>query len=177
MKKPLLIILALLVIGALGYGGYTILQRQNSQASLKQDDAMMQEDSMTKDETSMPEDDKKLMDDDSKMMKDESRYVEYSSKVLSSTAGTKRVLFFYANWCPTCRPADANFKANIDKIPEGVTLIRVNYNDTETDAGEKALADKYGVTYQHTFIQIDKDGNPVARWNGGQIGELLANIK
>ena len=106
-----------------------------------------------------------------------SRYKEYSQSTFASSAGTKRVLFFYANWCPTCRPADANFKANLDKIPEDVTLIRVNYNDSDTDAQEQALADKYGVTYQHTFVQIDENGNPVTRWNGGDISTLLANVK
>lgn len=185
MKKPVLIVLALLIIAVLGFGAYSLLTKNSSNS-----DSMMQ-----KDETAMTESDKamtdsgdamtdtstkneaELMNDDSMLMKADSHYVEYSSKVLADSANTKRVLFFYANWCPTCRPADANFKANIGKIPTGVTLIRVNYNDSDTDAEEKALADKYEVTYQHTFIQIDKDGNPVTRWNGGQIGELLANIK
>ena len=106
-----------------------------------------------------------------------SRYVEYSKEVLDRTAGGKRVLYFYANWCPTCRPADANFKANIDKIPEDLTLIRVNYNDTETDQEEEELAAKYGITYQHTFVQIDGNGEVITKWNGGQIEELLARIK
>lgn len=179
MKKLILVLLALVIVAAVAYGGYIIYQRQmigNETSMMGKDESMMteSEDSMTKGEGTGTEE---AMTDDSKMMMADSRYVEYSSKVLADTAGTKRVLFFYANWCPTCRPADANFKANLDKIPEGVTLIRVNYNDSDTDAEEKALADKYGVTYQHTFVQIDKDGNVVGRWNGGQITELLANIK
>lgn len=105
------------------------------------------------------------------------RYIEYSTSNLNSTKNTRRVLFFYASWCPTCRPTDANFKANLEKIPEDTTLIRVNYNDSDTDEMEKLLAEKYGVTYQHTFVQIDRDGNEVVKWNGGDIDELLANIK
>ena len=106
-----------------------------------------------------------------------SRYVEYSKEVLGSAAGKRRVLYFYANWCPTCRPADADFQKNTSQIPEDVILIRVNYNDSDTDAEEKALAEKYGITYQHTFVQIDADGNEVTKWNGGQIKELLINVK
>lgn len=103
-------------------------------------------------------------------------YIEYSRAALDSAAG-KRVLFFYANWCPICKPADADFKANISKIPSDVTVIRVNYNDTETDAEEKDLAKKYGITYQHTFVQIDSSGKKITNWNGGGITQLLDNIK
>ncbi|OGM59723.1 hypothetical protein A3A75_02090 [Candidatus Woesebacteria bacterium RIFCSPLOWO2_01_FULL_39_10] len=105
------------------------------------------------------------------------QYIVYSKEAFESNSNKKRVLFFYANWCPTCRPADANFSSNISKIPEDVVLIRVNYNDSETDQEEKDLAEKYQVTYQHTFVQIDEEGNVVTKWNGGQINELLENIK
>lgn len=106
-----------------------------------------------------------------------SRYVEFSPEAFSSANNKRRVLFFYASWCPTCRPADANFNANLNKIPEDVVVIRVNYNDPETDSAEKDLAKQYEITYQHTFVQIDTDGNEVTKWNGGQIEELLENIK
>ena len=39
------------------------------------------------------------------------------------------------------------------------------------------LAKKYGITYQHTFVQIDSQGKEVTKWNGGQTDELAANIK
>lgn len=105
------------------------------------------------------------------------RYVEYSPTALVDATGTRRVLFFYAAWCPTCKPADADFKANSDQIPEDVTVIRVNYNDDDTDEAEKALAKKYAVTYQHTYVEIDSEGNTVKVWNGGQLDELLENVE
>lgn len=46
--------------------------------------------------------------------------------------------------------------------------FRANYNDDETDAAEKALAQQLGVTYQHTKIifkngaEVHRDGVP---WN------------
>lgn len=106
-----------------------------------------------------------------------SRYIVYTKAALADAANKRRVLYFYANWCPTCRPADANFKENASKIPTDVVVIRVNYNDTDTDQEEKDLAQQYGITYQHTFVQIDVSGNEVTSWNGGQIAELLLNIK
>jgi thiol-disulfide isomerase/thioredoxin len=105
------------------------------------------------------------------------RYIPYSTDAFNKTSNSKRILFFYANWCPTCIPDDKSFEQNMSLIPENVTLIRVNYNDTDTDQDEKSLASKYGVTYQHTFVQIDSMGKEVAKWNGGQIEDLLKNIK
>ena len=37
--------------------------------------------------------------------------------------------------------------------------------------------EKYGITYQHTFVQIDAEGKEITKWNGGKIDELLTNIK
>lgn len=105
------------------------------------------------------------------------RYLGYSTEVLDSNKDRRRVLFFYANWCPTCRPANADFMKNESQIPEDLVVIRVNYNDSDTDEEEKNLASQYGVTYQHTYVQIDRDGNEVTKWNGGQTSELLKNIQ
>lgn len=105
------------------------------------------------------------------------KYVMYSNEVLEANKDKRRVLFFYANWCPTCRPADSDFMKKVNMIPEDIVVIRVNYNDSDTDEAEKSLASKYGITYQHTFVQIDSDGNEVTKWNGGQTDELLENIK
>lgn len=105
------------------------------------------------------------------------KYFPYSEQVFNNHSGKKRVLFFYANWCPTCRPADANFKDLEKKIPDDTVVIRVNYKDSDTDDMEKELANKYKITYQHSFIQIDSQGNEITRWNGGKINELLANLK
>jgi thioredoxin 1 len=105
------------------------------------------------------------------------QYLPYTPEVLESAKSTRRVLFFYASWCPTCIPANADFTKNVSQLPSDVTVIRVNYNDGDTDAEEKALAAKYGVTYQHTYVQIDAEGNEVTKWNGGSTEELLAKIK
>lgn len=109
--------------------------------------------------------------------KDTTRYVVYSPQNLLDAKNSKRVLFFYASWCPTCIPADADFRQNATVIPEGVTVIRVNYNDPETDASEKELAEKYQITYQHTFVQIDENDKVVSKWNGGKTENLIQNIQ
>lgn len=146
-------------------GGFFIANQQSKKA---QDSKMMQE----KAAMEKKEGDAMTVDRDNV-----SRYVEYSKVALDQAADKRRVLYFYASWCPICRPADANFKQNTSKIPEDVTVLRVNYNDPDTDQKEKDLAKKYGITYQHTFVQIDGQGKQVTKWNGGQIEELLTNIK
>ena len=154
-------------------GGGLFIANQNSQQTeqtkMEQEKAaMMKIDDATIEKN---EGDKTLAD------KSVSRYVEYSKAALDQAAGNRRVLFFYANWCPTCRPTDVDLSANKSKIPEDVTVIRVNYNDPETDQEEKDLARKYDITYQHTFVQIDSQGKEVTKWNGGKTDELLAKIK
>lgn len=129
---------------------------------------------MQKETAFMPEETKEIMMSEGETR---SRYVEYTQESFGQAASGRRVLFFYASWCPTCRPADTNITENADKIPEDTTVIRVNYNDSETDQAENDLAKKYSVTYQHTFIQIDEQGSEITKWNGGQIDELLKNIK
>jgi thiol-disulfide isomerase/thioredoxin len=94
----------------------------------------------------------------------------------NSTAG-KIVLFFYADWCPTCRPVDKELKDNLTKIPAGVEIYRINYNDQDTDNEEKELAKKHGITYQHTFVQVDKEGNEIKKWNGGGLEKILAELE
>lgn len=100
-------------------------------------------------------------------------YVIYSPENLQKAKdnGNKVVLFFYASWCPFCVPADAAFKNNMKNIPPGVTVLRVDYDNSSE------LKTKYGVTYQHTFVQIDYDDSLITKWNSGDVELLRQNIK
>lgn len=177
----IMIIVGALIVGVVG--AYLVSQKNDTDDSMmvpENTEEMMQpeSDKMMDDTTTtiMEGSDSGMMNDETSMMKS-GNYVPYTATALAQASTGRRVLFFYANWCPTCRPADADFSANLEKFPADLTLVRVNYNDTDTDAEEKSLAEKYGITYQHTFVQIDADGNELARWNGGQTAELLANLK
>ena len=136
----------------------------------KQSDNMMEKPTMEAKESGM-------MKTASTMMGENERYLTYTKENFEQSKESRRVLFFYASWCPNCKPADADFEAKRSEIPSDVRVIRVNYNDPDTDQEEKDLAKQYGVTYQHTFVQINKDGQVVTKWNGGKMAELLKNIK
>ncbi len=98
-------------------------------------------------------------------------YVEYTQKAYDDAASMKRVLFFAASWCPTCRAADKDFNANLDKIPADVIILKTDY-DTQT-----ALKTKYGITHQHTFVYVNAKGEALKKWSGGATVEIIENTK
>lgn len=82
----------------------------------------------------------------------------------------KIVYFFHAPWCPICTSVKKEITSN-EIIPESVTVVEVDF-DTETE-----LRQKYGVTTQTTFVQVDSAGSEVATWNPVNTQEFLAGIK
>ena len=77
------------------------------------------------------------------------------------------VLFFRAGWCPTCRALDADIKANFSAIPSNLTILDVDYdNSTE-------LKRQYGVTYQHTLVEVDSKGRMIKKWSGSPTLQAL----
>lgn len=129
----------------------------------KDEDAMMDENS----EGSMDKDDEKMEED--KMMEDKpGSYIPYDK---SSLTAEDNIIFFHAAWCPTCRGLDSAINSDLDSIPADLTILKANY-DTETE-----LKQKYGVTYQHTLVQVDENGEMIKKWNGSRnISELLAEL-
>ena len=98
------------------------------------------------------------------------RYIVYSPETYEQTKDKKRVLFFHASWCPTCKSANSEFTSMMEKIPQEIVLLKTDY-DTNSD-----LKKKYAITYQHTFVQVDSEGNEITKWNGGGIQELKENV-
>lgn len=78
------------------------------------------------------------------------------------------VLFFAASWCSTCQRTRANIEADLAGIPPGLVIVVVDY-DTATDARRL-----YGVTVQHTFVQIDAEGTALKRWTGSLTAHDIA---
>ncbi len=106
----------------------------------------------------MEKSDEAMMPEDESMMKPSaSTYQPYTKAAYEAAkaSGKPIFLFFYANWCPTCREQEPRLQRVVPTHMGGVVGLRVNYNDTETDEDEKALAKEFGVTYQHTGFFID----------------------
>ena len=82
-------------------------------------------------------------------------YLDYDSSLLGENEDT--VLFFHASWCPSCRSAESNIKeTGVDDF----LLLKVDF-DSSAD-----LRKKYGVTTQHTFVQVDANGELIKKWSG-----------
>ena len=95
-------------------------------------------------------------------------YQDYSASAYQEASDFRRVLYFYASWCPTCQATDK--KLTQTDIPKDVVVFRVDYDNS----GE--LKTKYGIQYQDTFVQVDKDSAAVNVWHG-QVDTLAKNLK
>jgi len=139
--------------------------------AMEEKDAMMKADT-TETDSMMKKDETSVMDKSDTMMKVGSYEAYAPEKVALASATHDVVLFFRASWCPTCRALDANIEANLSKIPESLAILDVNYDNST------ALKQKYGVTYQHTFVQVDKDGNLIKKWSGSPtLSALVSEVK
>ena len=132
--------------------------------------AMVEKEAM-EEKTVVKKDDSSGVDKDDVMMNVGS-YEAYSADKIARAETGDVVLFFHASWCPSCRGLDANIQSNLKSIPEGVTILKTDYDK------EVELKKKYGVTYQHTLVQVDKDGTMIKKWSGGSsLGMLLSQLQ
>jgi len=93
-------------------------------------------------------------------------YLPYTSTAVAQAMGDI-VLFFYANWCPTCGVINKDIQSKNTEIPKNLTILKVNYDDA------MELKKLYEVTVQHTFVQVDNTGKMIKKWRGGS---SLSNI-
>ncbi|MFS8130617.1 MAG: thioredoxin family protein [Candidatus Dojkabacteria bacterium] len=93
-------------------------------------------------------------------------YIPYSVDKLTLK---KNVIFFAAGWCPTCQALNKAINGDLKAIPNDLTILKADY-DTET-----ALKQKYGVTYQHTLVQVDNSGNLIKKWSGSYSIDEIVN--
>lgn len=80
------------------------------------------------------------------MIKTKWTYQDYSETAFKSTTG-KKILFFHATWCSSCKSADTNLQS--ETIAEGVNIFKVDYDSSIE------MRQKYGVVGQHTFVLVD----------------------
>jgi thioredoxin 1 len=86
-------------------------------------------------------------------------------------SSSKRVYFFHASWCPTCKSIDGEITADPSRIPQDVVIIKADF-DTETE-----LRKKYAVNSQYTFVQIDIADQAVKKYLATSYDKVLAGIQ
>ena len=97
-------------------------------------------------------------------------YEDYSPEKIAQRSETGNVvLFFSAAWCPTCRTLDKDIRLNIKDIPVDLSILDIDYDNSTV------LKRKYGVTYQHTLVQVDKKGELIKKWGGSMTLDALVS--
>lgn len=171
MNKGLLIGVVVVIAGAIGF---LMLQSNEKDMAMMQETAvegevMMKGEAM---ETAEVMEGNAMMEKDGEAMMSKGTYEQFDATKLAMAQTGTVVLFFKASWCPTCRALDADIKANLDAIPAGVTILEVDYDNSDD------LRQKYAVTMQHTLVQVDANGALINKWSGGNtLAALTAKLK
>ncbi|MFC1755968.1 thioredoxin family protein [Patescibacteria group bacterium] len=145
-------IITFIIIAALLAGGYFVFTSPNNTEDMTKETVTQQVSNNVSDDV-----DKETMDDTTMTQEADKlaneTYVDYSAEALeeAQTEGGA-LLFFHASWCPTCKAAESDIVKNGSKLPKDLTILKTNYDK------EKDLKEKFGITYQHTFVQVDKYG-------------------
>ncbi len=181
MPMVIAIIAVVLVLGGVAYYAN---RSQVENAKMVEEKAMMEKKAMAEKEAMAQKEKEAMMNkkDETMMKKDnEAMMAKYTGIVLAGKSAplldfTKAdydmaiksdklvVLYFYANWCQICKAETANaLYPEFNKLTsDKVVGFRVNYNDSDTDSNEKALASQFGVAYQHTKVFV-KNGQRILK--------------
>jgi Thioredoxin len=196
MNKLLFGIGAVILVGVLGYGAYEnknmmpddgdkakVMQKEADAMVMKEKEAMMAKENMTPEqmeamkkeeamkagETMMKKDGEVMQKEEVMIKKSAGMYVPYSSDKLALAKDNKVVIFFHAPWCPTCRALDAEITSK--GVKEGYVILKADYDTS------KELKVKYGVTSQHTLVQVNTSGASLGKWTGGDLAGIYAKAK
>ncbi len=161
-NKPILILIIILVLAGLGIYFAT--------GKSAEKEAMMEKEGEIMEKEEMVEGDEKMIENEAMMEK--GSYETYSPEKLAKAEDGKVVLFFHAAWCPTCRALESNLNSNLKNLPGDLTILKVDYDNSTS------LKQKYGVTTQHTLVQVDASGNQIAKWQGSpNLTDIVSKLK
>jgi thioredoxin-related protein len=105
-----------------------------------------------------------------------SRYINYTKEEYDKSLLENRVtvLFFTSNWCEACNNQEKMneevFKG-LDK--EGIVGLSIHILDSETTTETDALAKKFDVKKENSFVILDKKGAVAYKYVGEISSDLL----
>lgn len=152
MKKITLLTLAILVLAGCGA---KIVVDENNEVNVVPDE--QQTDSETVDENS--EEASMELESDVEVETasySDPEYIDYSEDTYNELLGKEPfVLFFHADWCPTCRQMEKVIESDLNDFPNGTKIVKTDYDTNQ------ALKSKWGVTTQSTVVIIDANGERI----------------
>lgn len=179
MKTFLLILAGLVLTGCQQISSQTMQdqppqeqEKEKTTTVMSENTAAMQQNSMMEVEKTIPNEPKVMMKDGAAvkpssesttmekideqpqvMIETRAQYAEYSPEKYTELKGKKRFgIFFYANWCSTCRNWEDEFMGNMKGFPSETIILKANY-DTETE-----LIKELGVKTQSTLVLFNAEG-------------------
>ena len=93
-------------------------------------------------------------------------YVRYSEEFYNDARMENKVIYLYfrANWCPVCNSERSNIiQAFNEMVISNAVGFEVHFNDDETTDQDREAARKFGISYQHTTIILNRPGEAVYR--------------
>ncbi len=166
MNKTVIgIIVAIIVLA--GVGTAVVLSTDSSN---KNSSETSTQDTMEKMEKN---DSDQMMEGEEAMMHDGQKFITLAEYEANKDvyADKNKVHFFHATWCVICQGIEKEINADPSRIPSDTVFIKTDFDQ------ETALRQKYGVTYQYTFVQVDNDGTELKQWSATSLSDAIAGIE
>lgn len=103
-------------------------------------------------------------------------YKDYQKVDLDQALSNKQIvlLYFTSNWCNECLKQDMLNKELFDELTqESLVGLKIHILDSETTVETDAIAKKYDVTKEQSFVLLNKDGAIAFKYTGILDKELL----
>ncbi len=103
-------------------------------------------------------------------------YLPYSKIEYDKAIAEKRVvlLYFSSNWCSECQEQnDINSEVLLEMLDDSIVGLNIHILDSETTTETDALAQKFEVTKENSFVILGKDGAVAYKYTGMLDSNLL----
>lgn len=99
-------------------------------------------------------------------------YEELNAGALEAALGNKNiVLFFHADWCPSCVGTDTEIKERITELPADAIIFKTDYD------AEVTLRQKFEITSQHSLVIIDKNNALQFKQTGFSFDDIVSVLE
>lgn len=96
------------------------------------------------------------------------KYQDYTPEKMAQLKGTRPfMIFFYAEWCGTCKAWQSRILSSVADLPAGTRILRADYDNSES------LRKEYGVTTQSMGVFFDASGAKVKNSPDPKVSEVV----